>query len=156
MSKKCWATSIASRDDAGQRLTVRDGDYVMVELRNRSATDAFVSVLDLSPDGSISQLYPRSRQAQDNKIAADGKWTRLPLPYVFQIGKPYGNEIFKAIATREPADFSALLQDKQTSQRGGSSNPLSKLLLSSNTSKRGADPLGQWATAETTFEIQPR
>ena len=143
----------------GNRLVLRDGDYVALELRNNSAEDAYVTVLDLSPDGSINPMFPHPQAPHDNKIVADKQWHRLPMPFVFTMGPPYGHEIFKAIATREPADFSSLLQGQTVEgSRGAPKNPLGALLLSSSTGRRGANfadiSPGDWSTAAATFEVQ--
>ncbi len=154
----------SDRDDVeitdGNRLVLREGDYVVVELRNSSAQDAYVTVLDLSPDGSINPIFPHPQAPHDNKIVADNQWHRLPMPFVFSMGQPYGNEIFKAIATREPADFSSLLQGQTVQQsRGAPKNPLGGLLLSSSTGRRGANfaeiAPSDWSTSAATFEVRP-
>ena len=144
----------------GNRLVLRAGDYVALELRNSSAHDAYVTVLDLSPDGSINPIFPHPQAPHDNKVVADNQWHRLPMPFVFSMGQPYGHEIFKAIATREPADFTSLLQGQTVQQsRGAPKNPLGGLLLSSSTGQRGANfadiAPSDWSTSAATFEVQP-
>jgi hypothetical protein len=58
--------------------------------------------------------------ADENKIPADGEWHRVPAPFVVAITPPFGPEIFKAIATLEPADFSPLLSERFVgNKRGG-------------------------------------
>ena len=155
---------VSDREDVeitdGNRLVLRDGDSVVLELRNNSAEDAYVTVLDLPPDGSINPIFPHPQAPHDNKIVADKQWHRLPMPFVFTMGPPYGNEVFKAIATREPADFSSLLQGQTVQQsRGAPKNPLGGLLLSSSTGQRGANfadiAPSDWSTSNATFEVRP-
>jgi hypothetical protein len=58
--------------------------------------------------------------ADENKIPADGEWHRVPAPFIVTITPPFGPEIFKAIATLEPADFSPLLSESLVgNKRGG-------------------------------------
>jgi hypothetical protein len=153
-----------------------DGTYVMIELKNESRLPAYVTVLDLSPDGSISPIFPHpdAPGVQENRIPADNAWHRIwgpqERPFVFRLGAPYGNEIFKVIATREQADFSPLLYEKIVTQRGGdnllasldpASQPLGQLLLSATTgqSTRGASfsgvPPTYWNTSEAMFTVKP-
>lgn len=159
----------------GNRLVLRDGDHVMIELRNASSGNAYVTVLDLSPDGSINPIFPlpEAPGVQENRIPADNKWHRIQgpaeQPFVFRMGQPYGTEVFKVIATREPADFSPLLYAPAVRERGGanlldelspSTNQLGKLLLSASTGTRGAGFAGvspsNWATAEVPFDVVPQ
>jgi hypothetical protein len=150
------------------------GDSFMVELRNRGAMDAYVTVLDLSPDGTINPIWPHpgvGARVQENKLRAALKpdaagWVLIPFPYVFQVGPPAGNEIIKLIATDVPTDFSPLLMTSAGgtgAARGdqpGAATPIGRLLASAAGGTRGAslatepsDPT-VWSTAGYTFVIQ--
>ena len=128
------------------------GEFVMLELRNTGFVDAFVTVLDLKSDGSVGPLWPYPGVlVKDNRILADNEWHRIPEPFVFELERPLGVEVFKAIATAEPADFSPLL-DRETieaspAQRSG--GPLGRLLRSAMLGQRGEPALesGNWAVA---------
>lgn len=163
---------------SGGLPTMAVGDYFMVEVRNTGSLDAYVSVLDLSPDGSISPIWPHpqlGRQVQENKLkaAADAQkpaWQLIPFPYVFRVGPPLGNEIIKAIATDVPADFSTLLTSPvPTDTRGvakghgeleAEKTPVGRLLARiTRGGTRGPtlateppDP-GRWAAGSFTFII---
>lgn len=147
------------------RTEFTEGDYVMIELRNPGALDAYVSVLNLLSDGTVGPLYPHPRvRVHDNKVAADGKWHRIGYPFVFKIEGPFGRETFRAIATREPADFSPLLDREHVIERERgedpvkAKSPLAKLLLAATMGRRAS--LGEvvptdWATATVSFEVVP-
>lgn len=152
-----------------------EGTYIMLELKNPSRVPAYVTVLDLSPDGSISPIFPHPEAPgiQENRIPADNTWHRIwgpqERPFVFRLGAPFGNEIFKVIATREPADFSPLLYQKAVVERGDNlllsldpnALPLGRLLLSAakGQSTRGASfsgvPPTFWNTGEVMFTVKP-
>jgi hypothetical protein len=155
------------RQTDGGRLEFSEGEHVMVELRNTGASDAFVTVLDLQNDGSINPLWPHPEvpKAQENKIPADRRWHRLPWPFVFRIEKPYGREIYKAIATDAPADFSPLLDKKflrrsmDAAQQKAAATPLGQLLQAAadgqpSTRAAGVNP-SDWATANAIFFVKP-
>jgi hypothetical protein len=150
------------------------GDSFMVELRNRGTLDAYVTVLDLSPDGTINPIWPHpgvGRNVQENKLrgAADperAEWVRIPLPYVFGVGPPVGNEIIKVIATEMPTDFGSLLTPSAAqvgASRSGptaAATPLGRLLARAARGTRSG-PLSTeppdrtiWCTASFTFVIQ--
>jgi hypothetical protein len=72
------------RTDGGQ-FELSEGDMVMIELKNTGSKDAFVTVLDLQADGTIGPLWPYpGLKVQENKIAPDKQWHRIPWPLVFE------------------------------------------------------------------------
>ncbi|MGO8864478.1 MAG: hypothetical protein ACLQRH_27430, partial [Acidimicrobiales bacterium] len=150
------------------RYQFKSGDHVMIKLRNRSPKCLFVTVLDLMPDGSIGPVYPHPKAiGKEGPIPADGDWHCLGLPFIFRLGKPYGTEIYKVIATSDPSDFSGLMNpdaDEEIEERAvrtfrGVANPLGLLLRSVKSGRwdvgtRGISPV-DWATAEVRFAILP-
>ena len=121
---------ISKTKDAGPALEIGashflpEGSYYLLEIKNTGYVDAYINVIDLTSDGHIAPLWPNPviplGNADENKIPADGEWHRVPAPFVVSITPPYGPEIFKAIATREPADFSPLLSESSVgNKRGG-------------------------------------
>ncbi len=144
----------------GDRPVLREGDNVLMQLRNRSAADVYVTVLDLGPDGSISQLFPDpSAIPQYNIVPADGNWHPVFRP--FEVGPPFGQEIFKAIATRSYVDFRPAESSRAaTVSRGAPTLTLGKLLMTSSTSKRapapGELPPDDWTSAEVIADVKPK
>ncbi|MCP4291010.1 MAG: DUF4384 domain-containing protein [bacterium] len=137
------------------------GTFVMLELRNTGFVDAYVTVLDLKSDGSIGPLWPHpGLRVQDNRIVADNEWHRIPEPFIFQLEEPLGPELFKAIATAEPADFSPLLDPEtiasDTQERG--SSPLSELLRAATLGQRAQSAVasGNWAVSSGRFRVIDR
>jgi hypothetical protein len=128
----------------GGQISLRDGDTVMLELKNVGAEDAYVTVMDLRSDHSIGPLWPHPDipfgNAEDNKIPNDGNWHRVPFPFVVEIGSPFGQEVFKAVATSEPTDFSPLLSTKTV--RGLQSNAGLRGAQKRRGAKEMATPLG--------------
>jgi hypothetical protein len=121
---------ISKTKDVGPALEVGvlhslpESSYYMLEIKNTGYADAYINVIDLTSDGGIAPLWPNPviplGNADENKIPADAEWHRVPAPFVVTITPPYGPEIFKAIATREPADFSPLLSEGSVgNKRGG-------------------------------------
>lgn len=121
---------------SGGRLLFQEDQTFMLEVLNLSRQAVWVTVLDLNNAGVIKPLWPHPKipvgNSDENKIPParmDGKgkrvWQRVPCPYVIRISAPFGPEVFKAIATSNPADFSPLfymdtIEDIQRSgMRGG-------------------------------------
>ncbi|HRH41164.1 MAG TPA: caspase family protein [Pyrinomonadaceae bacterium] len=147
------------------KFTFSENDYLALEVRNKGNQDAWVTILDLTADGKISPMFPHPRVAMaDNKIVADDKWKRLPLPFVFRITPPFGREIYKVIATVEPTDFSPLLDEQivrggEERVRKATQSPLGKILRSATLVQRSeignAEP-PNWTTAEFSFEVKKK
>jgi subtilisin family serine protease len=143
-----------------ERMILTEGDFVMLEIKNTGSAPAYVTVFDLRSDGLIAPLFPHpSIKVYDNKISVSDHWQRIPLPFIFHIEKPYGAEIFKAIATRDKTDFSMLLDAEtlaRSSETEAARSPLGQLLKAAATGQRGglaAVPPAGWATASTAFKV---
>jgi len=155
------------RRTEGGQVVLSEGEVVVIELKNSGDIDAYVTVLDLQSDGTIGPIWPHPDvNIEKNTIRADDKWHRIPPPFLFELGEPYGIEIFKAIATGEPADFSPLLYRNTLEQRISdddeppiANSPLGQLLKAATLGRR-APPGGvapsDWSTATMTFEVIPR
>ena len=142
-----------------------EGEYIQLEVRNTGNSDAFVTILDLTPDGKISPMFPSPRLQPDNKIKADGKWKRIGLPYVFRLTPPFGTEIFKAIATPEYTDFSPLfnaqlvIRGDDAGVKKATQTPLGKILRASVLRQRAENVGGtppNWATSSVIFQVVPK
>jgi hypothetical protein len=151
----------AELGDDPQGVVLQEGDHIMIELCNTGKVDCYVTVLDLDADGKIGPLWPKlDARVDDNKIQADGQWHRIRA--IFRIGKPYSTEIFQAIATQQPSNFSPLLDEEARGRgvraRGENSLPGQLLRLAVTNTRtdiacRGG--LGDWATAAFVFDVRP-
>ncbi len=52
-------TARLTLEGAGERGEVREGDEIDVKVKNTSRQDVYVTILDLSSDGSIAVLFPQ-------------------------------------------------------------------------------------------------
>ena len=156
-----YVKDLEMEPEAGE-LVLQEGDFVRIELRNRGNSACYVTVLDLSPDGTVNPIWPHP-QAQayvnENILAAGEEKSLFNL---FRLGAPFGTEIFKAIATQRPTNFSPLL-DERTREDGvrgaGDKSPLGRLLEAAVSNTRGTTYQGSissdaWATAAVVFEIR--
>ena len=159
----------------GAQVELPLGAHVALEVRNVGLFPAYVTILNLRADGTIGPVWPHPSVPTSNLLTIEASqqnapqkraWFRpkLPggLPYVFVITEPLGQEMYKAIATREPADFSPLIDASTLQTRGApaggargareAQTPLGRLLMSATlgTRTRGqasfAAPAEDWAT----------
>jgi hypothetical protein len=144
------------------------GDWVTVEVRNVSKSeDVYISILDLGPKGNVTPLFPfRSSKPLDQipsvKLPVGQNWTRIP-DFVIGFSPPVGREVFKVIATLEPADFRDLFYRAPgtTTKRAVQELPpmsrgLGQLLEQARRGTKDAmiAEIGvDWASAEVAFEV---
>ncbi len=143
----------------GNQVVLHEGETVMLEVMNLGTEELYVSILDLTSDGEIGPLFPHpqvklgvNENQFDVRNDKNGKplWQRIPFPFVIRIAQPYGNEVFKAVVTRQPADFSPLFrqmdaEDIQYKRPRGTvrgedeaKSPLGQLLLTLTTGRLGS------------------
>lgn len=151
-------------------LPLREGELYQMEVHNSSPGPVFLTVLELGPDGRIGILFPRADRPGDARIAPSPQPRLLDLPYVFETEAPLGGWTLKAIATLEPTDFSALVQDASTLRtaelgtRGDSlrqrtgQHPLGELLLEATSggllrSRQPPVAIGTWATDTALLDV---
>lgn len=149
----------ADKTPSTQGATLHDGEYVTIEVRNVGDEDAYVAVLDLESDGTVNQLWPDPNQPITDNVIPHGnpnKWVKLwdgaaGTPWPFQLGKPYGAEIFKAVATREHVDFSTLRGESKPA------SPLDDLLKAAvaGTRAHAAVRPSAWSTSTVVFDVEP-
>ncbi|OQX98796.1 MAG: hypothetical protein B6I24_04335 [Bacteroidetes bacterium 4572_128] len=85
------------------QLVFDEGDVVILQIINKGNFTAFFSVIDISPDNSISVLIPdKKTPASDVKILP--KDTIIFKTQLMLIGKPFGNDMLKVVASRKPID----------------------------------------------------
>jgi len=138
----------------GNRLVLHEGDCVVPWVRNVSERrPAHITILDLASNGTIAPRYPKPWTGDDTKFERSEEWCSLGINYVFQATLPRGaasdTDVFKAIGTREEADFSSLLyqpadrwggdklKEGVRRMRGGRHHALARLI---GLAKLGEDP----------------
>ncbi len=174
---KVWKADREPRKPtAGGEIPMKVGDYFRVEVKNSGTAGAYVTILDLQPDGKIAPVWPLPSEKTNNYLPADpehrDKWIALKDSNgkytVFEVTEPAGLETFKAIATENEADFSPLLDPETLRSRGiprgkargakEAETPLGQLLISAvQRDRAGARSLslGGWATSSLHFLVLP-
>ncbi|MCK6605170.1 MAG: caspase family protein [Ignavibacteriaceae bacterium] len=86
-------------------LSVTPNDTFLIRIRNTGKSPAYFNLIDIQPDGIVSLLVPKPERNEDPSAFRifPGNEYILPKPYRFKA--PYGAEIFKLIATKEPLDL---------------------------------------------------
>lgn len=102
------------KPEGKNRLVLQEGDCVVPWVRDVSELrPAHITILDLASNGTIAPIYPKPWTEDDTKFERGEGWRSLGINYVFRATSPKGAssdiDVFKAIGTREKADFSSLL-----------------------------------------------
>jgi hypothetical protein len=137
---------------AGARLTpgsqwqLRPNDGYLLRFVNEGADSAFIAVLDLTPDGEISQLFPRKDLSGDDNLLAPGASYLSNICY--WATPPLGTEVLKLFATRRRVDFDPVLTNHGVNRAGA--HPLELLLAGTYSATRGDPPAAPQGTGSTT------
>ncbi len=83
------------------------GEYFRFKIENQTGKDMYVTLFDLSTDGSIQILFPP--EGAEDLVKSGGQIT-IPVSTVFETTGPAGYETFKIIATTDKRDFQLLTQ----------------------------------------------
>lgn len=106
---------LPERTDLPKQAILRlvEDDCFQIELRNSTRNDLWVTVLQLSADGSIEPSFPHPRLSSEHLIKY-GETVRVRTPYLYKVqlapGQTFERSMFKVIATTQPIDLSPLIQ----------------------------------------------
>lgn len=93
----------------GNELEFEIEDWFVVNVVNDGQASAWVSILDLMPNGALGVLWPpRDRALAEDNVIPAGTAYRLDReipPLFFRICPPAGREMLKLVASREPINF---------------------------------------------------
>ena len=153
-------SSIAGAQESEIGNIFIDGEQFQCVVENRSKKGLYISILDISSDGSIAVLHPEPPGAIE-KLAPGDTLTQAFETYVPEDRKSV-IDILKVFATEEPLDFRFLSQEsirgtqEQNIERG-KDDPLYQLLTHAGLGTiRGAKKvkLQNWAEARQVIKVQ--
>jgi len=119
---------IESKMKNGNQLVFENGDPFKIKIKNDGYSPAYYQIIDIQSDNNINILIPGKNRTSAEYIIYPGEEKELGEIFVF--GEPFGTEIFKLVATREPIDLSmiATTRGKETK---GSNSPFEQLFAES-------------------------
>ncbi len=152
--------------DPGNTPVLKPGDWTFLRVKNISQQVLNVTVLDLGPDWSITQIYP-SRQDTFFMTFDPGQETLLPLHAYLPEGYTDAVDILKVFATVSSTNFRwlelpALDQPHiSRSTRGTPGNTLEQLMATlaaeqprTRQISLTAYPTGEWVTAQVEVRVR--
>lgn len=139
-------------------LVLPQGERFQCVIENTSRKNLYITILDLSTDGSVSVIYPREGAAE--LLPAGATWTQTFETYLPE-GFTSVKDVLRLFATTTQLDFRFLEQDAirggESLTRGPGTDPLAQLLAQAALgTTRGARPLvlADWITAERVIEVR--
>lgn len=149
---------VAGRYAADQLASesVTGEDILTFRLTNQSLYDWYVYLLDISPDGKISPLFPRTGKRVEDALLGKARTIDLIDEDTFLFPDQSGEEVVKVILSRQPIDINLLTQSGYQRAERGALNPLEQLLAGALHGTRGSMspiPNNQWGTMELSFNV---
>lgn len=132
------------------------GNVISFTVKNNDPTRAYyLYFLDLTPEGGITAIFPTPQMIQEQARIEPGQERDLSRETGLLLNAP-GTELVKLIATREPIDVRLFESADYRQVRGGSLNPLERLLSEAMYTRGQAVSLSQddWGTMQVEFEVK--
>jgi hypothetical protein len=118
---------ISSKIDESGVLSFKEGDACKLKITNNGTKILYFTIIDIQPDNVINLILPNSqtgRKAEDYQIRP-GETITLGDEDIIQFYPPYGNEVYKIIATETPLDLTSIISTRGAEDK--SNNPFAKL-----------------------------
>lgn len=151
--------SLAGSGNQMQERVIKAGDIIECTIKNASAAPVYITLLDLSSNGSVEVVYPKNFQVTD-ALAAGETLTRK-LKMTVPPGRNSIKDILKVFATTQPVDFSfmkqAAIRGRGPQSRSSANDPLVQLLENAALGKtRGSEDvtLEGWTTTARSFIVK--
>ncbi len=112
----------------GGLLTFNDQQVFKIKLTNRGANKAYFQILDIKSNNEVDILLPTTYQTPAELNIEPGTSKELPQLFVFE--QPFGNEMLKLVATKEPVQLNSIVTSRGRDGRSNL-NPLEQLLQDS-------------------------
>lgn len=134
----------------------------LVKVTNYGTKKAYFNIIDIQPDGFINPVIPTVNDIDGREYVLNPGESAVLKNTLVMFGPPYGNEIFKLIATDKAFNLSATILQHGNATRGESSNIFESALQVGKTGSntRGASTVSaknnddRICTYEYTFKIE--
>ncbi len=133
----------------------------LIKVTNYGTKKSYFNIIDIQPDGFINPVIPTPNDFDGREYTLEPRETAILKNTLVMFGPPYGNEIFKLIASDKAFNLSATILQHGSSTRGDASNIFESALQigKSGTNTRGVKTVSsktnedRICTFEYTFKI---
>lgn len=135
----------------GLDFSFDQGEYFKFKIENQSGKDMYITLFDLSTDGSIQILFPPEGAGE---LVKNGD--SIILPSVFETTGPPGAETFKIIATTDPTNFHPLTQRGVIRGRSPLESLMEVALGRTRAKVTKVASIDDWTTSQIDFVISDK
>ncbi|KHD07916.1 hypothetical protein PN36_04180 [Candidatus Thiomargarita nelsonii] len=134
---------------------MKKDELVSFILHNQSEQDYYYYLLDITPDGAISALFPDSQEREEYALIKAGEKLDLSEEALLLM-EHRGAETLKLIASTQPFDVLLLEQESLQRERDRGLNPIEQLLVNAVHGNRGLARVSntEWVTEQVTLEVK--
>lgn len=97
------------------------GTQAVIKVTNNGTKKAFFNIIDIQPDGFINPIIPTLNDSDGREYYLEPGASIILKNTLVLIGPPYGNEVFKVIATNKAFNLSATMTQHGSASRGDES-----------------------------------
>lgn len=133
-----------------------DGDCFKMKIINKSARTVYYQIIDIQPDDIINILIPANTHTSQEYYVKPNE--SIELKTIFSLGKPFGSEVYKLVATEAPLNL-LFMNHNNGVNRASLNNPLEILLADINSDERSISQtidLKSVSIATIVFKIIPK
>lgn len=103
--KAKWVDDDLKKKIAGSgNIIFKEGDKFRFNIINKTNKRLYYTIIDVQPDNIVNVLLPRPGEPAENYIIRPDQ-EKFPVSKRFTIYPPYGNDVFKIIASDVPLDL---------------------------------------------------
>lgn len=123
--------TVVEKPAASGPLSLKENDAYKIKIKNDSDVEVYVNVFNVQPDGTISALFPNLESGLKNytPIGPKKEWS---VPGWVVVGKPFGIDNIKLVATTKEADFTPLFQEAKARAARAKNHPVANFMLDVN------------------------
>jgi len=134
------AISIDEFKNSSGSLVFVDSTFFKLKFINEGRRDVYFTVINIRSNNEIDVLIPWDGSEPEDFILEAGNEYESDAMFFFT--RPFGNEVFKIIATKDPIDLRPLVTARSRGESSkGTSNPIEQLIQDANRGTR-ADVMG--------------
>jgi Caspase domain len=142
-------------------MGVWEGEKVEASITNSTERDLYLTILDLSTDGSVSVVYPEEQGAME--VLKPGQKLSRSFTTFVPKGRSVVTDILKVFVSYKPIDLRSLTQGSIRGMGQEDLDPLQALLDDSSEGTRGVSPvltksvdLGTWDSRQRVLMVKQR
>jgi hypothetical protein len=147
--------SIEKFTNSSGSMVFSDSTFFKLKFKNEGRRDVYFTVINIRSNNEIDVLIPwEGSEPEDFFLESDREYESAAM---FFFTEPFGNEIFKVIATKDPIDLRPLVTARSRGESSKSvSNPIEQMIQDANRGTRAdiiSAPVGSANIENVVFTV---